>query len=131
MTAITYTAKRRLVSGHSSGTSYSLETAARVMDPNDRHAISSNISMDGTTEGVLDRIDEEWSVTTGAIAGADLDAWREFFSSVAAKESFSFDAYGSIASPDNVQSALLEGAPRYRRIGRLSAFTISFKVRVL
>lgn len=131
MSAITYTAKRNLIAGHSAGTSYSLETNARGLDPSDKIVGSEGVSLDGTTEGVLDRVEQLWQVTTGAITSADLAAWREFFASVGAKESFTFDAYGSIATPDNAQTVLLEGSPQYRRIKRLSAFTISFKVRVL
>lgn len=128
MTAIVYTAKRRLIAGHAAGTSYSLETAAAVLDlaitPNRTDAIS----LSGTTEGTLHSLDFSWKVTTDHITHAELPAWIEFIASVAAAESFSFDAYGTIATPVDPQVVRLGAKHSIVRIGASMNYTISFSV---
>lgn len=132
MTAITYTAKRNLASGHGAGTSYNLETDAEKIDPVRKVVGSSGVALDGTSEGVIDRIERGWSVQTDIIEEADRPLWEEFIDSVAALESFIFDAYGTTAAADNPQTVLLEqGSDSWSRVGSTMLYRLSFKVRVL
>lgn len=131
MTAITYTAKRSLISGHTVDTSYNLETSAVDVTPS--HApdtAAKNVTLDGTTEVILNRIDKTYQVTTGWIASASLDSWWEFFDSVGAAEAFTFDAFGTIASPDNPLSVILEGEPNAGHAKKGALYQFSFTVRV-
>lgn len=132
MTAITYTAKRNLAAGHSVSTDYNLETASHTIAPDyDPVLGGEGVAQDGTTEAVLDRIDRGYSITTDFITAANLPLWNEFLDSVAVKESFTFDAYGTITTPVSPQTVLLDGKPSYQRVGATMNYQISFKVRVL
>jgi len=132
MSYITYTASRRIISGHSAGTSYSLTFLCSALDPADNIVGGESVALDGTTEGTLDRVEELWAVTTLEIEQADLAAWREFFASVAAKETFTFDAYAaSPGAPDNPQTAILVSSPTYQRVETLYKLKISFNLRVI
>lgn len=131
MAYVTYTALRKIISGHSASTSYTIDFGATEMTPILDLKNSYNIALDGTTEGVLDRTDDRWRVRTNHIDSADVDQWKEFFASVAAAESFAFDAYGTSVSPDNEQTVILEGNPTFTRVSTIDKFNISFNVRVI
>lgn len=128
MTAITYTATREIISGHVASTNYNLETGANALDDMFDRESDGDESIGGAKETILYRIKKGWRVTTGYIDEADLPAWKEFLASVSASESFSFDAYGTIAAPDNVQTVTLTGRFRISRVDTLQTYQISFDV---
>lgn len=134
MTAITYTAVDRspigLASGHSAGVAYSLETQGLMLAPGEDIVGKSSKSLDGTLEAVLNRIELTWDVRTEVITEADMPLWLEWISSVAAGEPFTFDPYGTIASPDDPQTVQLLSYKRARDRS-MARYFISFKVKVV
>ena len=132
MGSVNYTAKRNISSGHVIDTAYDLDFRGSATVSQLTPVRTQSVSLDGTTETVLDRLDDRWAVTATGITEAQLPLWREFSGSVAAGESFSFDAYGTAASPDNVQSVIIEsGVTIARQAQFIEYFTASFTVRVL
>lgn len=129
MTAITYTATRKLISGHTAGTEYDLETRAVDLTPKPEYVVNEAVAVDGTAEALLDRVDDLRNVTTNHIALADLPAWQEFLASVAARETFTFDAFGTIASPDNPEVVEMKGKPSIVKTSQAGKFQITFTVR--
>lgn len=93
--------------------SYTLETAAHTVTPSDSPVISATPALDGTTETIYKRNDKQWRILTDFISEADWPQWREFMQSVHGGEAFTFDAFGTIASPDDPVSVQLVGTPQY------------------
>ena len=98
-------------------------------DLSDKSKKDTAVSLGGTMETLLHRENYFYDITTKLIAKANLLQWQEFLSSVKAGEVFSFDEYGTIATPDNVKSVTLDGDPTYVREGITDYFRISFRVR--
>jgi len=129
MSSIVYTALRNLASGHTSGLPYTLDFGAQVLTPLSKTNKSEVKSLDDSRLAVLHGITKFWQVSSDLIAKTELPLWEEFFDSVAARESFTFDAYGDSGTPDNIQNVTLEGEPSLTRKGNLF-FVYSFKVKV-
>jgi len=128
---VTYTAKRRLKSGHSVSTAYSIEFDSLLLQPGFNGDSVAKRSIGGSTETVFKRFDETWDFTASNQAESLFNDWVEFFASVAGGESFTLDAYGSIATPDNVQTVIMVGQPSIPRIGTSQAYHASFNARVI
>jgi hypothetical protein len=131
MASVTYTALRRIISGHSASTSYSIDFEASRIDPALNFTRDFGISLDGTTEGILSRVEDTWAVTTSFIDSTDLSQWKEFLASVAAAEGFTFDAYGTSGSPDNPETVILTGQPTIQRVTTTLIYQVTFNVRVI
>lgn len=56
-------------------------------------------ALDGTPEGWLHALQQQWNVQTDLVLLAARPNWREFFSSVMNAETFQIDFTGTIASP--------------------------------
>ncbi len=96
---LTWTPLRDLVGAGSDG---KIETSIRKFPRKVKPIVRQATSLNGNTETVLHRVDYVISVSTIAISGTTTrDKMREFASSVAAGETFTFDALGSEANPDN------------------------------
>jgi len=93
--------------------SYEIETEAHILTPQDTPIAKQAMALDGTPETLFTRNDATWEVNTDFILESAWLQWREFIRSVSGGEIFTFDAYGSIASPDNPISVMLVGTPRY------------------
>ena len=87
-------------------------------------------SLDGTTETVLHRIDYEITVKTVPTADSALQAkFREFMASVAAGETFAFDALGTEASPvDAISVSIIPNSYTESRESVLY-FSYTFRMR--
>lgn len=132
MPSITYTAKRSLKSGHSADTEYSIDFDAQVLGKSYKTVKTTQKSLGGQSETMRIRRDAFWDVKTDLLSEADLDDWREFMASTDAGETFTFDPYGTIASPDDAVSVEREDeSDGEDRVGDSLYYTISFKVRVL
>ena len=131
MSYVEYTAKRRIISGHTAETTYQMDFSSTTLNQSLNIAGSRSVALDGTTEGVLDYVADVWGVTTAVVEAADLPQWYEFLASVAAAESFTFDAYGTSGSPDNAQTVILDGTPSISRIDMLTKYQVTFNARVL
>ncbi len=112
-----------------SGQSYELELGLQRIELSEKSVTNTAESLSGVRETLLHRDTYYYDVTTLFITGAELPQWQEFMASVKAGEIFSFDPYGTVASPDNVVSVTLDGEPRYQRIGTGLLYSISFRMR--
>ncbi len=105
MSGITYIAAPRapLVTdspAHAVGTSYDMDIKLRAFSENIDTPKSAHVSLGGNVETVLSRATKILSITL--IWDDTLNAqMEEFLFSIAGGETFSFDPYGTIASPDN------------------------------
>lgn len=131
MPSVTYTAKRRVISGHTAGVSYSVDFDADVLQPNFPQKVDHVEALDGSRDTLLWNVRETWSVTVTAIAAAQLNAWLEFLQSVVGGESFTFDPYGTAAAPVSPLTVELEGEFSTPRHGETMYFNPAFSVRVL
>jgi len=132
MSNVSYTAEDRgyIRSGHSAGTGYNFDF--NVIQANETWKTDKRTSraINGKTQTTVYSHDEGWAITSEYVlrGSTEWDNWREFLSSVRNGESFSLDVYGANASPDNVQSVILDGNPSFNREGSTDYFTISFNV---
>ena len=86
----------------------------------------------GAPEVLLNRSESTIDVTTQLLSDAQLLQWREILASVAAGEIFTFDPYGTIASPIEPHQAMLESEQYTEaRLDVLMLYRISFTVRLL
>lgn len=134
MASVTYTAVDRgeLVGGHTAGLNYGITFDAVEISPSRQNEKQSAVALDGTTVTTFYRQEKRYSVVTEAMTrgGSAYNNFMEFLTSVVAGESFDFDAYGTIASPDNVEECILEGDFQESRL-TLSYYRFSFTVRVI
>jgi hypothetical protein len=88
-----------------------------------------NTANSGKEWGVVDRIESGWQVTSHRITSAQRADWEEFFASVSSGETFTFDAEGSAATPDNPETVRLRrGSEGLKRIATTSEFNATFEV---
>lgn len=118
---------------HVAGTAYNLEDSSPAkLGMREEAQSSERVSLGGKHQSILHRIESGWDYQSGFIARADVVYWREFTQSVMAKEAFVFDPYGSIASPDDPITCVLDGGVTWSRAGaRNDFFQVSFKVIAL
>ena len=133
MTAFTYTALRSLAPGHTLGVDYSIDFNARELSPKDDPKMTESVSISGRTQTTVEREEERFMLQSdqllvGSIAYANL---LEFLKSVNQGEPFTFDAYGSVLSPDNPQPAKLVKSFDRQRVGQSPEFIFSFQLRIL
>lgn len=105
-------------------------TASRIQR---RHQTINKIprAIDGTQEVLRYRGDVLYDVTVNEVPHATMPLWREFLESVDGGEQFTFDAYGTIASPDNAEFCVMDtNAYTEQRIQSTMIYNISFRVRV-
>lgn len=141
MTAVTYTAKRSIISGHIEDTNYSINLAVMADTPGFTRETNdaTNTTLDGSREVLRYHAIKYYDIHLAPLkGGAALDVVLEFLDSVEGGETFGFDFYGTVASPASVVSATLDKAgyslDRYQALGTGGAgdyFTLSFRVRVV
>jgi len=110
MAAITYTANSRapLVAtspAHTAGTDYNIDVKLQAFNEGIDIPKSTHVSLGAQVETVLQRASNVYSMTLIWPYTLD-DDMREFLYSVAAGESFTFDAYGTVAVADNPLSVV-------------------------
>lgn len=89
------------MAGHTLDDDYSLELGLAAADRQRAGLVKEVVAIGGGRETLYQRDEVTWSVVTVPIASSSLAAVREFLDSVEGGESFTFDAYGTIAVPDN------------------------------
>lgn len=132
MSAITYTAVDRgsLANGRVAGSAYIFDVGLNLWDLTTTRKKTQAISLSGSTETILHRLDRVANVATAPISDDDLiDQMREFLDSVAGGEPFIIDKYGSVATPDNPVIASIEDDYREQRID-LSFTSFNFKIKL-
>lgn len=112
---IDYTATRELVG---SGLD-EIEASASIENPDMRSEGADFSSMSGVNrESTLHRLEFVIAVTTVPITTATKDRWREFAASVGNGETFTFDAYGTKAAPDNpITVSMVRNSYKQQRLG--------------
>lgn len=131
MPVITFQAVNRgyLISGHSAGGEYQLENQFTNFSDALGFLGTSRKTLDGTPETYLYAVEQTWRIQTDLIYAAAVPNWREFFSSVLAKETFQIDFTGTIASPGTDIDVYLvdDSIPRNQRRGDNASY--AFTVR--
>ena len=111
--------------------SYQIEFGCRKLEPSRQIKRHDHVAVGGNSRSVLHRIDSLWDVETGRLLESQMPQWDEFFASVAAGETFTFDAYGTIGTPDDPRAAKLVGSDwRHGRLGATRRYTTSFQLRL-
>lgn len=120
-----YTAKRNLATGHTVDTNYEIVIYGWTIEPRFNAVGPENVSLDGTLERELYRIDTEYRVQTDAIDdGQDLENFEEFLHSVMGGESFTFDPDSDVAaSAVNPLTCILKS----RRLSRVRVSPLKFQ----
>ncbi len=123
MGRIRYTAKNRgeLVGGHTAGTQYVIETAWQGYPRTPEVKGSFDEALDGTPEGWLHAYTHTWQMTSDLVLLADRPSWREFWSSVAARELFEIDFTGTVAAPGTYVPVWCLKVPPEPQIGGIGA----------
>jgi hypothetical protein len=121
---ITYTAKRNLASGHTSGTIYSLTFNVSSFVEARKRNRKTNDTLDGTTYGVTHYVKKKFTFKTQVFEGTDLNQFREFIDSVDYGETF------TITDPDTgtVYTVYLDSWTPGRVLKKLNAFKYSLTV---
>lgn len=137
MTAVTYTARRSIIPGHSINSSYSLDLPCVAVDPKRDPRVETQETLSGARESLRYHAVMTYAVTLAPLQGTELRAVLEFLDSVEAGEAFTFDPHGSANDPDAPVTAELEsgGYPLNRRPqgkgGGSDPFSVQFTVRVV
>ena len=127
MADFTYTAKRSIKSGHSSGTDYTITIVLQQVDDEQPSPVTNaHKALDGTEITVLHRIEKYIDFATDLVPTSggtpDVDDFIEFFNSVAGGESFTYD-------DGTAQTVIMASKATRQREGLY--FTYRFRVRVL
>jgi len=103
MPSFSYTAKRKIMSGHTAGFSYEFDQPVITADVTTDATTYDNISLGGVTQTYLSRVDYGYRISTSYVDEGSAEHMQlvEFLNSVIAKESFLFDRFGSVADPDD------------------------------
>ncbi len=101
MAAITYTAKRKLMAGHSANVDYSFDIGLTRRDITTNAKRTESISISGKSEVWLQRIEYKWNITFIDVdeSAGGMDQIREFISSVYDGTEFLIDFEGTVAVP--------------------------------
>lgn len=114
------------------GQSYNLESGMQQLTRDARTIRKEQESLGGSVETLLQRRIVAWNVKTDILEESALAQWREFHASVESGETFTFDPYGSAASPDKPVSCIMDSdSYTESRLGASKLYEISFRVRVL
>lgn len=116
---------------HGYGQSYQLEFKLRQFDdaPNINSSESRSLSQN-IIEALYFGETEKDAVSTDLITEADRPYWKEFFASVRARETFTFDADGTIASPGTAINATLDGKETWQRFKTQRNWFAGFTIEV-
>lgn len=110
MASITYTAKRKIMAGHTAGFSYSMDVGMTGADWSYDTNRYDNKSLGGVRQSYLAAIEETYDLTLLPVMerSAEHLQIREFIASVIGGESFTFDRFGTVADPDDPVEYLMD-----------------------
>lgn len=119
MARVSYTAQRSLKAGVSAGTAVDFDFNVSDLDRYTKTARSDRASLGGLRQVLRDRTDVGYRVQTLPVLEADFDDFRQFLDSVDGGEAFTFDPYGTLASPVSpATSILVSTGYRERRVSQ-------------
>ena len=131
MTAVTYSAKRSIISGHSEGVSYDIGLPLATISRKSKAKKHRHESLSGKVATLLNSLNVEYRATTIPLKGGDYDAAVEFFDSVAGGEPFEFDQFGSAGTPNNPKLAVIVGDVSEASASSSLHYKFNFTVRIL
>lgn len=137
MTAVTYTAKRSLIPGHSVNTIYSMNLPVVSMPTSRQVDNERQQSINGNRETIRFYACEMWDVSLAVLYGTAASQVKEFLDSVEDGEPFTFDPYGTANTPHTPLSGEIEskGYTRGREPkgqgGSTDGQRFAFQVRVM
>lgn len=108
MTAVSYTAKRSLIAGHTVNTVYYLDLPVVSMPIQRNVDRERQQSLNGNRETITFYRCEIWDVSLANMSGTLAAQVKEFLDSVEDGEGFTFDPYGSANTPNNPLPAEIE-----------------------
>ena len=106
MATFKYTAKRGLISGHSLGTGYTIETELTEHIPIDEVDSVQQFTTD-SSETILTGFRTSHKFTTDYLTNAQMLEFREFLLSASSGEQVIFDVLGTISTPDVLVNGVL------------------------
>ena len=108
---------------------YSLEWGAPKLDQKEEEKVHDSVAEDGSYERSFIRMDSGWMVDSAFIKPDAQAQYNEFRHSVNRGETFTFDAYGTVATPDNPQTVKLKKITGPRRVGssRMVQYSLELK----
>lgn len=103
MTAVTYTARREIISGHVAESVYSMDLRVLEGYPKRGRKVvaDSQESLGGYVETLRHNARYRWEVQLVTLTLAERLQVREFLASTEGKETFTLYEFGSVASPDS------------------------------
>lgn len=116
MSVIRYTAidRGKLIDGHSELTEYSFDFPITAFDSNSENKGSIQTSLSGKKYHTLHQIERTSAFTSVLLHRVEdagiIASLEEFFSSVAAGETFEIDVYGTLASPGTFNNYTIRGS---------------------
>ncbi len=134
MSYVSYTARRSLQGGVSNGDPVDLTLGFSAATPVHRSFGTVNVSTSGAREGVLNRIETAWRVTTSFHLETSRPAIEQFVHSVMNAETFTIDFRGTVGSPSDPKLVKMtsRSVTETRRTSpgpaATSAFQMSFEV---
>ena len=111
------------------GEDYSLDVDMPVVNRSEKSISNKTISLGGNQETVFQRSDVMHNITIGPTHKNGMPELRTFLQSVNAGETFTFDPYGTVASPDDPISVVTDGGHNESRQNGTNYFNISMKLR--
>lgn len=137
MTAVTYTARRSIIAGHAINVAYSIDLNVIDMPIDREPQVTIQRTLDGQEEAIRFHAVELYNVSLALHTAAQIAAIKEFLDSVEAKETFTFDPYGSANVPVSPLTATIDSGgyqlvrnPRGQG-GANDDYRTTFRVRVL
>lgn len=132
MARVSYTALRSLKAGVTSGNAIDFDFDVSATDRETKVERKDQVAFSGLQETSKERTEELWRVTTIPVLEADFDDFRQFLDSCDGGEIFTFDPYGTLASPVAVKTNCVLDSKGYKE-KRVSQryLSVSFRIRVL
>ena len=113
------------------GQNYNLEFGPQQLTRGVKVTRKEHESISGSLETLLHRRTVTWDIKTDLLEESDLAQWREFQASAEGGETFTFDPYGTGASPDNQLTCTLDNESYTEaRMGASKFYEIAFRARV-
>ena len=134
MGVLTYTATRNIIGGHTFGNDFKIETAFQIIDESTKEKGTKREMLDGAVEYELDSIVDLITVKSDEVVEADKLLWKEFTTSVQAREQFKIDLTGTIAAPGTDLDCIVESGAGYRPVRSqdgVQHYKFTFQVRLL
>lgn len=109
MSAVRYTSKRNLRTGHAVDTVFEFTLQLRDLTPSRPPDIDVAESLGGNRETLRHKSQTKYNCTTVPLLGTDIEDMEEFLSSTEGGETFNFDPVGSAGdSPDQMRPMYLD-----------------------